>query len=84
MKKYILSLVIILFATFSINADNTKINSTENEVEIEVFGECDDVYFAVRDVYFAITGDLVSAIRAAIAAENTCMENEVEIMEIPE
>jgi hypothetical protein len=70
MKKVLLSLAFVLATSNLLNA-NTNNKITE-------FNDCDAVYFAVRDVVTAITGDLILGITAAIRAEEACLEaNEV-------
>jgi len=84
MKKYILVFLITLAISMNTSSENlTKVNSVDAKTINEEFGVCDDVYFAVRDAYFQLTGDLIRSIRSGMAAENICMETEEEIMEDP-
>jgi len=83
MKKLILVVVMAIGLVQFANATHLDQRSSDNVVPVMEFGECDDVYVAVRNAYFVITGDLTGAILAGIRAEEVCLERQEEILEQP-
>jgi hypothetical protein len=74
MKKVILSLVFVLATGSMMNAN--AINDKEKDVQVQ---DCDDVYNRTRDFVYGMTGSLYIGIRAAIAAEEACLNEEEEL-----
>ncbi|WP_405610614.1 hypothetical protein [Polaribacter sp. Asnod1-A03] len=54
--------------------------SVSNNKEILIQNDCDDLYYAVRDMVTSMSGSEYVGISAAIAAENACKEDEIEII----
>ena len=54
-------------------------NGIDDNAEKTMFNDCNAVYFSTRDFVHFTTGSLYVAIRAAIAAEEACLEEEEEL-----
>jgi hypothetical protein len=76
MKKLILGMVFV-FATGTIMNAST----TTNDKEVKEESYCDALYYEVRDAVTLMSGSEYVGIAAAIAAENACMAEEIDILE---
>ncbi|MCG1035142.1 hypothetical protein [Polaribacter sargassicola] len=53
--------------------------SVSNKKEV-LQNDCEDLYYAVRDMVTSMSGSEYIGISATIASENACMEDEIEII----